>query len=87
MDYTHFGRTGLKISRVSLGTMNFGELADEVTGFASMDEALGAGIDFFDAADVYGGPQSPDIEKAFGISGQAANGMTRSSTRFRSMAS
>ena len=68
MNYAHLGRTGLKVSRVALGTMNFGELANEATSFAIMDEALGAGINFFDTADVYGGPQSPDMEKGFGLS-------------------
>jgi aryl-alcohol dehydrogenase-like predicted oxidoreductase len=68
MDYTHLGRTGLKVSRLALGTMNFGELTDEATSFAIMDEALAAGINFFDTADVYGGPQSPDMEKGFGLS-------------------
>jgi aryl-alcohol dehydrogenase-like predicted oxidoreductase len=68
MDYTNLGRTGLKVSRLALGTMNFGELTDEATSFAIMDEALDAGINFFDTADVYGGPQSPDMEKGFGIS-------------------
>jgi aryl-alcohol dehydrogenase-like predicted oxidoreductase len=68
MDYTHLGRTGLKVSRLALGTMNFGELTDEATSFSIMDEALDAGINFFDTADVYGGPQSPDMEKGFGLS-------------------
>jgi aryl-alcohol dehydrogenase-like predicted oxidoreductase len=68
MDYTHLGRTGLKVSRLALGAMNFGELTDQATSFAIMDEALDAGINFFDTADVYGGPQSPDMEKGFGIS-------------------
>ncbi len=68
MDYTHLGRTGLKVSRLALGTMNFGELADEKISFAIMDEALDAGINFFDTADVYGGPQKPDMEKGFGVS-------------------
>lgn len=68
MDYTHLGRTGLKISRIALGTMNFGELADEAASFAIMDEALDAGINLFDTADVYGGPQKPDMEKGYGIS-------------------
>jgi aryl-alcohol dehydrogenase-like predicted oxidoreductase len=68
MDYTHLGRTGLKVSRLALGAMNFGELTDEATSFSIMDEALGAGINFFDTADVYGGPQRPDMEKGFGIS-------------------
>jgi aryl-alcohol dehydrogenase-like predicted oxidoreductase len=68
VDYTHLGRTGLKVSRVALGTMNFGELTDEVASFKIMDEALAAGINLFDTADVYGGPQSPDMEKGFGTS-------------------
>ncbi|MCV4343771.1 aldo/keto reductase [Pseudomonas capsici] len=68
MNYKHLGRTGLKVSQIGLGTMNFGELTDEGSSFAIMDEALSAGINFFDTADVYGGPQSPDMEKGFGIS-------------------
>jgi aryl-alcohol dehydrogenase-like predicted oxidoreductase len=68
MDYTQLGRSGLKVSRLALGAMNFGELTDEATSFTIMDEALDAGINLFDTADVYGGPQSPDMEKGFGIS-------------------
>jgi aryl-alcohol dehydrogenase-like predicted oxidoreductase len=68
MDYKHLGRTGLKVSRISLGTMNFGELTDEAGSFAIMDAALEAGINFFDTADVYGGPNSPDMEKGYGLS-------------------
>jgi aryl-alcohol dehydrogenase-like predicted oxidoreductase len=68
MDYAHLSRTGLKVSRLALGTMNFGELTDEATSFSIMDDALDAGINFFDTADVYGGPQSPNMEKGFGIS-------------------
>ncbi|ACV75730.1 MAG: aldo/keto reductase [Zymomonas mobilis] len=68
MDYTYLGRTGLKVSRLELGTMNFGYLTDESTSFEIMDEALEHGINFFDTADVYGGPQSPDMEQGFGLS-------------------
>ncbi|MFN8683924.1 aldo/keto reductase [Paracoccus sp. P2] len=68
MDYTHLGRTGLRVSRVALGTMNFGELTDEPASFAIMDTALDVGINFFDTADVYGGPQSPDMAKGYGTS-------------------
>lgn len=68
MNYTHLGRTGLEVSRLALGTMNFGELTDEATSFTIMDDALDAGINFFDTADVYGGPQSPDMEQGFGTS-------------------
>jgi len=67
LDYTHLGRTGLKVSRLALGSMNFGELTDEKSSFSIMDEASDAGINFFDMADVYGGPQS-DMAKGFGKS-------------------
>ncbi|GAB7551274.1 aldo/keto reductase [Novosphingobium sp. 11B] len=68
MQYRKLGRTGLKVSPLCLGTMNFGDVTDEATSFAIMDEALTAGINFFDTADVYGGPQRPDMEKGYGIS-------------------
>ncbi|GHF71485.1 aldo/keto reductase [Streptomyces thermodiastaticus] len=54
MDYTQLGRTGLKVSRLVLGTMNFGPQTDEADSHAIMDEALDAGINFFDTANVYG---------------------------------
>ncbi len=47
------GRTGLKVSRLCLGTMTFGTQADETASFAIMDRALDAGVNFFDTADVY----------------------------------
>ncbi|MFI6180344.1 aldo/keto reductase [Nonomuraea sp. NPDC051191] len=68
MDYKHLGRSGLRVSRLALGTMNFGDATDEPTAFQIMDAALEAGINFFDTADVYGGPQTPDMDKGFGIS-------------------
>jgi aryl-alcohol dehydrogenase-like predicted oxidoreductase len=68
MQYTSLGRSGLQVSRLALGTMNFGELTVEAASFEIMDAALEAGINFFDTADVYGGPQRPDMEKGFGIS-------------------
>ncbi len=54
MKYVHLGRSGLKVSRLCLGTMNFGPLASESESFAIMDQALELGINFFDTADVYG---------------------------------
>src|SRR5688572_9272026 len=54
MDYTRLGRTGLKVSRLCLGTMNFGPQTDEPTAHGIMDRALEHGINFFDTADVYG---------------------------------
>ena len=68
MTYAHLGRSGLLVSRIGLGTMNFGFTADESSSFAVMDAAIDAGINFFDTADVYGGPQSPDMDKGYGIS-------------------
>ena len=54
MQYTYLGRTGLKVSRLCLGTMNFGPLTDEKEAFRIMDEALDNGINFFDTANMYG---------------------------------
>lgn len=54
MEYTHLGRSGLKVSRLCLGTMNFGPLTSEADSFAIMDKALESGINFFDTANVYG---------------------------------
>jgi aryl-alcohol dehydrogenase-like predicted oxidoreductase len=53
MKTKHLGRTGLKVSEICLGTMTFGNQADEATSFAIMDVADAAGVDFFDTADVY----------------------------------
>ncbi|MFH8678199.1 aldo/keto reductase [Streptomyces lydicus] len=54
MEYTQLGRTGLKVSRLVLGTMNFGPQTDEADSHTIMDAALGAGVNFFDTANVYG---------------------------------
>ena len=54
MDYTHLGRSGLSVSRLCLGTMNFGPVTDEADAHAIMDKAHDHGINFFDTANVYG---------------------------------
>jgi aryl-alcohol dehydrogenase-like predicted oxidoreductase len=54
MRYTQLGRTGLSVSRLCLGTMNFGPETDQPTSFSIMDSALEAGINFIDTANVYG---------------------------------
>lgn len=54
MEYTQLGRTGLKVSRLCLGTMNFGPYSTEAESFEIMDKALDLGINFFDTANVYG---------------------------------
>ncbi|MEU0398553.1 aldo/keto reductase [Streptomyces sp. NPDC006208] len=54
MKYTQLGRTGLKVSRLVLGTMNFGPQTDEADSHTIMNAALDAGVNFFDTANVYG---------------------------------
>ena len=54
MQYTQMGRSGLKVSRLCLGTMNFGPETTEADSFAVMDKAIELGINFFDTANVYG---------------------------------
>ena len=54
MQYTSLGRTGLKVSRLCLGTMNFGPQTTEADSHTIMDNALEQGINFFDTANVYG---------------------------------
>lgn len=54
MEYINLGRTGLKVSRLCLGTMNFGPHTSEKDSFAIMDKALELGINFLDTANVYG---------------------------------
>ena len=54
MEHTHLGRTGLLVSRLCLGTMNFGPETSEEDSGVIMDRALDEGINFFDTANVYG---------------------------------
>ena len=61
MDYRFLGRTGLRVSPICLGTMNFGPKTDQPTSFAIMDRALEAGINFFDSANVYGNGETESI--------------------------
>jgi aryl-alcohol dehydrogenase-like predicted oxidoreductase len=54
MEHTHLGRSGLLVSRLCLGTMNFGPETSEGDSHAIMDRALEEGVNFFDSANVYG---------------------------------
>ena len=54
MNHRKLGRTGLKVSPLCLGTMNFGPLTKRSDAFVIMDRALELGINFFDTANVYG---------------------------------
>ena len=53
MEYTYLGRTGLRVSRFCLGTVNFGRHASEADSFSILSQALQAGINFFDTANIY----------------------------------
>src|SRR5688500_10022792 len=53
MNYKHLGKTGVLVSEVCLGTMTFGNEANEATSFTLMDRALELGINFFDTAHNY----------------------------------
>lgn len=61
MQYVNLGRTGCKVSRVCLGTMNFGPRTTEPDSFAIMSHALAQGVNFWDTADVYGGKANEGI--------------------------
>jgi aryl-alcohol dehydrogenase-like predicted oxidoreductase len=54
MEHTHLGRTGLLVSRLCLGTMNFGPETSEEDSLTIMDRALEEDVNFFDTANVYG---------------------------------
>jgi aryl-alcohol dehydrogenase-like predicted oxidoreductase len=54
MQYAHLGRTGLRVSRLCLGTMNFGWKTAEPDAHTVLDAALEAGVNFVDTANVYG---------------------------------
>jgi aryl-alcohol dehydrogenase-like predicted oxidoreductase len=67
MKYSYLGRSGLKVSKLCLGTMNFGVDTDEQEAFRIMDAALDAGINFFDTANIYGwGENSGRTEEIIG---------------------
>lgn len=66
MEYAHLGRTGLLVSRIGLGTMNFGVTTDETEAFGVMDRAIELGVNLFDSADHYGGRKSRDVDEGHG---------------------
>lgn len=61
MEYRTLGRTGVKVSKLCLGTMMFGGPADEAESRRIIHRALDAGINFFDTADMYVAGQSEEI--------------------------
>lgn len=64
MKVKKLGTTGLKVSEICLGTMTFGNQADEAASFAIMDKAFEAGVFFFDTADVYPLGATPEMRGA-----------------------
>jgi aryl-alcohol dehydrogenase-like predicted oxidoreductase len=61
MEYVYLGRTGVRVSELCLGTMTFGNEADEAESVHIMDAAVEAGVNFFDTADVYNGGHTEEI--------------------------
>lgn len=61
MDYTHLGRSGVSVSRLCLGTMNFGAFTDAADALQIMDRAVEHGINFFDTANTYGRPRAEGV--------------------------
>lgn len=61
MEYRRLGRSGLNISKLALGTMNFGNSTDRSESFQIINKAFDAGINIFDCADAYAGGESERI--------------------------
>lgn len=78
MERRRLGRSGIVVTDICMGTMTFGLQADEKTSFAIMDTAYEAGIDFFDAAEMY--PVPPSAER-FGITEQIVGRWLKTKTR------
>ncbi len=64
MKYAPLGRAGVRVSRLCLGTMNFGSHTAEADSNAIMDRALDLGINFFDTANVYGGRRGEGVTES-----------------------
>jgi aryl-alcohol dehydrogenase-like predicted oxidoreductase len=64
MDYTHLGRSGVSVSRLCLGTMNFGAFTSEADAQPIMDAAHEHGINFFDTSNTYGQPRAEGVTES-----------------------
>lgn len=78
MERRRLGRSGIVVTDICMGTMTFGLQADEATSFAIMDRACEAGVDFFDAAEMY--PVPPSAER-FGVTEQIVGRWLKGKTR------
>jgi 1-deoxyxylulose-5-phosphate synthase len=75
MQYTNFGRTGLSVSRLCLGTGTFGKQTDEAESFRVFDKAADAGVNFIDTADMYpGGADLTEVGRSEEITGRWLQG-------------
>jgi aryl-alcohol dehydrogenase-like predicted oxidoreductase len=71
MQFTKFGRTGLTVSRLCLGTGTFGKQTDEAEAFRILDTAAEAGVNFIDTADIYpGGAEAHEVGRSEEITGR-----------------
>jgi aryl-alcohol dehydrogenase-like predicted oxidoreductase len=61
LEYKSVGRTGLKVSRITLGTNNFGRDVDEPTSIRVIRKAMDLGINSIDTANVYSGRRSEEL--------------------------
>jgi aryl-alcohol dehydrogenase-like predicted oxidoreductase len=61
MKYRQLGNTGLKVSEICLGTMNYGDPVSEAEAINIVKSAIGMGVNFFDTADAYSGGKSEEI--------------------------
>lgn len=77
MEYINLGRTGCKVSRLCLGTMNFGPRTSEPDAHAIMSRALDLGMQFWDTANVYGGKPGEGITEQIIGNWLAANSVRR----------
>lgn len=81
MEYAHLGRSGLLVSRIALGTMNFDVDTDAAEAFEVMERAVELGVNLVDTADVYGSPQSPDMAQGYGTSEEIVGNWLKTSGR------
>lgn len=63
MQYVNLGRSGLKVSRLCLGTMNFGYVTDEAEAFKIMDESVAQGVNFLTAPTFMADRKSPILKR------------------------
>jgi NDP-hexose C3-ketoreductase / dTDP-4-oxo-2-deoxy-alpha-D-pentos-2-ene 2,3-reductase len=80
MEHTHLGRSGVSVSRLCLGTMNFGAITGEADAHQIMDRALEYGINFFDTSNTYGQPRAEGVTESIIGRWLAAGGGRRDRT-------